>query len=324
MNNNNLKFKFLLVTEDTLKEITEKDKVDYFNNLHNKYMTSYNNLDNEFVELEEYFHWINKGMDINLVYFTNIEGEIDILNFFTYTKKLESGKLKTYNLVDKKLPMEMIATPAHSNGLRFINNLIDLGYITDIEVEDINSSYLTEPYQVEINKLFYKEYLNFEKNLVLGYPEIKASEIKLYKKIYSFEEIILEVNNMQFECELLECLFAYEREKYFICAAGLGSVIEHLIYLTTYKHVTDEKDEYGKSKIIINENSTSHEYIAELRRAPFNADKREINLLKNIFSDRNSVSHYNKGHISKTMCDRLLEGLSIVFDTYYMFNNKDL
>ncbi|NGY80458.1 hypothetical protein F6Y02_41050 (plasmid) [Bacillus megaterium] len=73
-----------------------------------------------------------------------------------------------------------------------------------------------------------------------------------------------------------------------MCAAGLGSVLEHLLYLAIEKHVP-EKD------IKTNENSTASEYIGQLKKSPFNINKRDVSHLKNIFAYRNSVSHFNKG-----------------------------
>ncbi|NGY80546.1 hypothetical protein F6Y02_41570 (plasmid) [Bacillus megaterium] len=100
-----------------------------------------------------------------------------------------------------------------------------------------------------------------------------------------------------------------------MCAAGLGSVLEHLLYLAIEKHVP-EKD------IKTNENSTASEYIGQLKKSPFNINKRDVSHLKNIFAYRNSVSHFNKGFFSKEMCDHLLSGIKIAFDKYYMFENN--
>ncbi|NGY93854.1 hypothetical protein F3K44_31285 [Bacillus megaterium] len=72
--------------------------------------------------------------------------------------------------------------------------------------------------------------------------------------------MIGKIDNDQFTLELEECLDAYERNV-FVCAAGLGSVLEHLLYLAIEKHVP-EKD------IKTNENSTASEYIGQLKKSP--------------------------------------------------------
>ncbi|WP_142400227.1 hypothetical protein [Mammaliicoccus vitulinus] len=134
---------------------------------------------------------------------------------------------------------------------------------------------------------------------------------RIHKELYDFEQMISIINNKQFTIELNECLEVYEQEKYFVAAAGLGSVLEHLLYLSIEKHTPTDF-------IKTHENSTASEYIAQLKKEPFNINKRDATALKGYFNYRNSVSHFNKGYFSKNMCDQILNGIKICFDRYYL------
>ncbi|MEK4666537.1 hypothetical protein [Niallia sp. FSL R7-0271] len=165
--------------------------------------------------------------------------------------------------------------------------------------------------------LFQREYQNnFKSQLQPAFEGINFNSLQIHKDLYNFTEMTRAIGNDQFTLELNECLNSYENEKFFVCAAGLGSVLEHLLYLSIEKHVSEEN-------IKTNENSTASEYIAQLKKEPFLISKREVSHLKGIFAYRNSVSHFNKGIFNKDMCDQILAGIKLCFDQYYLFEGRN-
>ena len=46
-----------------------------------------------------------------------------------------------------------------------------------------------------------------------------------------FDSMLKDIDDSQFTDEFNQCLFAYENEKWFLCAVGLGSCLEHLMYI---------------------------------------------------------------------------------------------
>lgn len=48
---------------------------------------------------------------------------------------------------------------------------------------------------------------------------------------YHFDDMLKSINDDQFSDEFNQCLFAYNHEKWFLCATGLGSCLEHLMYI---------------------------------------------------------------------------------------------
>jgi hypothetical protein len=244
-------------------------------------------------------YYSEKGTEgISFMSKTNQKGEIIVHNFINDNFSYELKRMEPDELLSELIHRGKIdINPDDVVALSFLQGTNIISYMPDI--------------------LFNKEYqYNLKPQFNSTFKSMTFNTSRIHKDIYEFSDMIQSINNHQFTLELEECLEAYEKEKFFICAAGLGSVLEHLLYLSIEKHV-DEKD------IKINENSTASEYIGQLKKEPFKIDKREASHLKNIFAYRNSVSHFNKGIFSKEMCDHLLSGIKISFDKYYLFNQAN-
>lgn len=300
------------MNKDKIKEITQEQKTAAFEWTYNQYMNLFNQLSLKPDKLEDFFSFTSKKLDLNIVYYLNDEKDVKLITFFS--KSENTGTINIYDVIDQKFSFEIL----NSSERVFISELINKG-IVDIDPQKIIESGILETGGVvyEVGKyLFKKEYReNWKPQLKTPVEKLNFNSLRIHKEIYEFEDMIDNINNLQFTLELEECLDAYENEKFFLCATGLGSVLEHLLYLAIEKHV-EEKD------IKTNENSTASEYIGQLKKAPFEISKREVSHLKNIFAYRNSVSHYNKGIFSKEMCDHLLNGIKTSFDNYYMFKDR--
>lgn len=136
------------------------------------------------------------------------------------------------------------------------------------------------------------------------------NKMTLRAKRYNFEEMLQTINNKQFEIEFDECLYCYNNQKWFVCAAGLGSILEHLLYLILEKNKMIDSN--------FPDDATAKIYIEYMSRKPISIKKRERTNLKTLFLIRNSVSHYNQGFTSKQQCAFLMDGIKDVFNNYYV------
>ncbi|MCY8493164.1 hypothetical protein [Bacillus inaquosorum] len=299
------------MNKDKIKEITQEQKKAAFEWIYNNYMSFFNQLSNKPDKAEDYFSFTSKKLDLNVVYYLN-NNEVNTIFFFSKSEHI--GTINLYDFIDQNFGYEVLNEDVRT----FISELIRNGNL-DIDPKKIINVGISGSGSVIYQTgeyLFKNEYKgNWKPQLKAPFEKLAFNSLRIHKEIYDFGEMIHTINNPQFTLELQECLDAYQNEKFFVCAAGLGSVLEHLLYLAIEKHV-EEKD------IKTNENSTASEYIGQLKKAPFKISKRDVSHLKNIFAYRNSVSHFNKGIFSKEMCDHLLNGIKISFDNYYMFENR--
>lgn len=130
---------------------------------------------------------------------------------------------------------------------------------------------------------------------------------------YHFEDMLKEINNDQFTDEFNQCLFAYEHEKWFLCASGLGSCLEHLMYIILNNYAK-------KGYNILNrfpKDPTAKDYINRFRQKPIGIDSRQARAINLFFMARNSVDHYNSGKTQRIFCDLLLDGISDVYNDYF-------
>mgnify|MGYP004700346077 CR=1 FL=1 len=143
------------------------------------------------------------------------------------------------------------------------------------------------------------------KNIIENFP---ISNKAIFVDKYHFNEMLMVIDDDQFTDEFNQCLFAYENEKWFLCAAGIGSCLEHLMLLTLTN--------YGKEKQL-GRNPTASNYLKAFTKDPLNIEPRQQTYIDTLFRLRNSVDHHNSGYTSKGICDMLLDGVSSVFNEYY-------
>ena len=146
----------------------------------------------------------------------------------------------------------------------------------------------------------------------LSLPPIKQVDfntLRIHADRYQFDTMIKDVNDDQFSAELSECLSAYENEQFYVCAAGLGGVLEHLMYLTLEKHNMIDRS--------FPDNATYQDYVNAFGKEPLKIDRRQKNAIKSTFMIRNSVSHFNSGFAGKENCQLLMSGIKNIYANYY-------
>lgn len=295
-----------------LKKLTPNENNEIYDSIKNQYFQFYNSLGAE-EDIVDFFSWRVIDLDCHIVFLNKkIFTGRDTLHFYSQAEK--NGKLKIYDLREE--PFNYATSRLEAKGL--------LDYIIKENLIDIDSEEVMENglrFTLDANMmgkaLFEDEYeRNFQRMTKKSISRLNFDNKSIYKDMYDFQDMIDIINDPQFSLELAECLDVYEKEKFFACAAGLGSVLEHLLYLAINKHVTDP----DKNKI--NENSTANDYIGQLKKEPFFIDVRDARHLKLTFQYRNTVSHFNKGIFSKKMCDNLLDGIKMSFDKYYQFESE--
>lgn len=155
-----------------------------------------------------------------------------------------------------------------------------------------------------------KEYASSTAKLSL--PPIKHVDfntLRIHADRYQFDAMIKDINDEQFSAELSECLTAYENEQFYVCAAGLGGVLEHLMYLTLEKHNMIDRS--------FPDNATYQDYVNAFGKEPLRIDRRQKNAIKSTFMIRNSVSHFNSGFAGKENCQLLMSGIKNIYANYY-------
>lgn len=135
------------------------------------------------------------------------------------------------------------------------------------------------------------------------------TQTKLFVDTYHFDQMLSTLNDNQFTDEFNQCLFAYQNQKWFLCAAGLGSCLEHLMLLTLSNY--HKETQLGR-------NPTAKDYLKAFTKEPIKLESRQQTFIDALFRLRNSVDHHNSGITSKRICDTLLDGISDVFNEYYI------
>lgn len=154
---------------------------------------------------------------------------------------------------------------------------------------------------------------------VQKFPDFPNTKQRFFIDRYHFKDMLKSLNDSQFEDEFNQCLFAYENEKWFLCATGLSSCLEHLmlIILTNYDK-NGFKDKKGKRLLKdFPKNPTAYDYVGYFKRAPINVTSRQATFINLLYMARNSVDHHNTGKTQKNLCDLLLNGISDMYNDYY-------
>ncbi|MBW1606458.1 hypothetical protein [Lactobacillus sp. Sy-1] len=135
-----------------------------------------------------------------------------------------------------------------------------------------------------------------------------------FAKKYDFDNIIKVVDNKHFEARLDDCLWAYNKEKWFLAASGLGSVMEELLILSVMNFSNANK----KMIKSLGHTPTLSNYLAALRQKPVEMDMTQERYIRCIFELRNCTNHYSSGFTTKSITDELLLGLRNLYDEFYV------
>ena len=195
-----------------------------------------------------------------------------------------------------------------------------LGYIYD-DFKDIKVEYNNDLSFVSgYTERWVKEWVDAEYNATLkaeSNPTLVNYFPNAFKKYfidkYHFEDMLKEINNDQFTDEFNQCLFAYEHEKWFLCASGLGSCLEHLMYIILNNYAKKGYNTLNRFP----KDPTAKDYVSRFRQKPIGIDSRQARAINLFFMARNSVDHYNSGKTQRIFCDLLLDGISDVYNDYF-------
>lgn len=284
--------------ESISQELLEFAKLQY--NYHLSLST-----DSDSAEINDLFFWHKNYIHLWCLGVNNPTiGEYSLLYFAT---KSEIDKITVLDLVTET------TSPAFykldfDNKIKF---LIDKSAIPDISNEIIAnacSGYSVLSAWVE----------NWVKNEAKTIDSLISTPAELFEfnksairaRRYNFEDMLHTIDNEQFTMEFDECLYAYNNQKWFVCAAGLGGVLEHLLYLIL------EKNNLINSSFP--DDATARTYIEQLSRHPIKIKKRDKTYIRTLFLTRNSVSHFNQGFTSKEQCANLMDGIKNIFNNYYV------
>lgn len=258
---------------------------------------------------EDIFTWRNSAIQITLILLSDFNlGARKIIGF---AETSEYDTIKIIDAIDYKLPYTFYTK---FNDEEMISYLVQNSIISDLSENVILASIDTKIRHIDhwAKNWLLKEVENVD---IIAKPSIELIDFNksiIRAKRYDLEELMNFVNNQQFSAELDECLYAFNNQKWFICATGLGGVLEHLLYLVLEKNNMIDRN--------FPSNATISDYISYMKRSPIKMEKRQQTMIKNIFNIRNSVSHFNQGFTSKDQCTYLMNGIKDIFDNYY---NKD-
>ncbi|CAH0416150.1 hypothetical protein KAR50_05755 [Periweissella fabaria] len=268
-----------------------------------------------FIDLEEslnpMYSWKNNNLKITFLAITL--QNVDFIDLLALVQKNDENNINFIDLTAKTNSFDFfsISTSTESR-LQFLFNK----ELIDFEKENIiaaASASNTFSFGIKnwISKWVSNEYNGNVSELKLPSKDlIDFDSVSLHRAKFEFDDMLATLNNEQFSAELNEVLFGYNQKKWFIAAAGIGSLLEHLMHLTLKNY----KDLKGLRK-----DPTAHDYINKFDASQhITFDSRQHSYINTLFSIRNSVSHHNDGFTGKEQCDQLLSGVKNIFTNYYI------
>lgn len=290
-------------------EITEEKENMVLNELKKSYKVEINRMHIDEKKDSVYFPWLVENLKIYFLFVPGsysadllvfaIPHEKDSLQLLDFRKKITEYnfiQLNTEERISFLLKEGLLdIQPDKSVSIFIISNKFD----TDIELMGIHWAQRLYNEAREHFKLSKIETLDFD---TLG----------LHAAKYQFKSMIKKISNKQFTVELDECLFAFEHELYYICGAGLGGLLESLLYFSLSNYGVEK--EVGKDP-------TMKDYIRVLNKYHL-IDRRRENFIKSTFMIRNSISHYNTGFTNVDQCQMVMHGLTNSFSNIYMPSEK--
>ncbi|MDO0920469.1 MULTISPECIES: hypothetical protein [unclassified Enterococcus] len=255
---------------------------------------------------EDFFAWKNSNVLITLVLLSDFE--LGYRTTIGFAETSEENEIKIVDATNFDLPYSFYKKFKGTEKISYLHQKS----IISIDPEKIIISSLKNDIKFIdfwAKRWVLKEFENIDTFIMPSIELLNFNESIIRAKRYNFEEMLTEINNEQFTIEFDECLYAYNNEKWFVCAAGLGGILEHLLYLILEKNNMIDNN--------FPDDATAKVYIEYLSRKPINLRKREKTHLRSLFLIRNSVSHYNQGFTSKDQCMSLLNGIKNVFNNYY-------
>lgn len=257
---------------------------------------------------ETYFAWKNKNMIIHNCIVSTRLGSAANLIFATPSDT--DDKLAIYNFKKETKNFDFFNFFREIDQISYLfsKHLLPEGIRESIILPSINI--YKSSWSMFAADWVNNEYKTASKHFSMAPIELlNFNSIGLHAAKYKFETMIDTINDPQFTVELSECLNAYEHEKYYVAAAGLGGIIESLLYFTL--------DNYGMTGKGFPNDPTLSDFLSALKNANL-IDRRRIASIKSTFLLRNSISHYNSGFTSVDQCQSLMHGMTNIFNEYYL------
>lgn len=231
--------------------------------------------------------------------FENLKTSQAILDYFIQNKLVRvSSPIINFSIIN--------------SGFHFSGETIK--YFNEV-VTDIGERFAENEYKQRNKKL---------SNTIIN-PKITLFNKSYYANRYHFKQILESINDQQFAAELNDCLAAYESGLWFVCAAGLGGVIEHLLYMSLKRlddHYRESRsdDECKRNSPLkgLRNDPMKTDYIKKLKQFHPSFDSRTENHINSVFLLRNSIDHYNSGYSNKSICDLMLQGVADIYGNIYI------
>ncbi|QMT84244.1 hypothetical protein [Companilactobacillus pabuli] len=243
---------------------------------------------------------------------TTGKDELTYLDLYKKTKNFEYDSL--YDVKDNLkylIKNNLIRTPTLVES-SLMKELIARFNLKDSDISKYATNFADNEYKLSkkslSENLFSQTNLNFVKS-------------KYFTDRYHFNEIKSNINDDQFTYELEDCLKAYESGMWFVASTGIGSVIEHLLYLTIAnldKTWTPSEANPQRPLRQLGKGPTKTNYINALSKCLPRFDDRQRSQLEAMFLLRNSVDHFNSGYSNKGLCDTLLQGIVDIYNGIYL------
>lgn len=259
-----------------------------------------------------YFAWLQSYIHIYLI---RISGSMNFNQIVVMATKVENDSKNEITYIDKVQETDN-GHFIHSNEdqkLSMLFDTYDLKKAINSEAVIKKSVYFmsigSSP-ELWIDRWVDREMEHTKKHFSLPPIDLRFNNLGLHTQKFKLNQIIKAVNDEQFNRELEECMTVFEEEYYYPAAAGLGGIMESLLYKTLENY-------QRTSHKILGSDPTLLDYLGALKR--FNLiDRRQSNRIRASFTIRNSISHYNQGFTEVSDIETMLHGIENIFTTLYL------
>ncbi len=259
-----------------------------------------------------YFSWAKQPLHFYLI---RTSGRLNFNQFLVMASKEKNLSKNEITYIDKLKETDN-AQFKHSNEQEQVNSILGKADMLErVNSKDIikNSIFtlsISMNTQIWINQWFGKELNHTKQHFSVAPIKLKYNELGLHSQKFKLEEINHVVNDPQFTRELEECMTVFEHEYYYPAAAGLGGVMESLLYKTleNYKRASNR---------VLGSDPTLLDYLGALKKFDL-IDRRQSNRIRSAFTIRNSISHYNPGFTEVSDIQTILHGIENIYTTLYL------
>lgn len=259
-----------------------------------------------------FFAWSENSLHIYLVKISDSLDTGKLLVIAVKDEKLSHDKI-TY--IDKKVETDD-GFFIHANDEQKLSMLFKTYHLKDtIDPKSVikNSVYILipgTPASIWVNLWIDREMKHTKEHFSLAPISLEFNNLGLHPQKFKINEIVKTVNDPQFTREFQECMNVFEEEYYYPAAAGLGGIMESLLYKTL--------DNYQRtSNKFLGSDPTLLDYLNALKRLNL-IDRRQSSRIRASFIIRNSISHYNQGFTAVSDIESMLHGIENIFTTLYV------